>query len=174
MKILAINTSHRKGNLDFMLDILLNSIKGAETELIDLRKKDIKFCNAGDNCCPRTHKCDIKDDMVEIYKKLEQADILILASPSYFGNVSARMKNFMDRCNPYWFSKKLKAKKAFLIGTGGLEKSAKEMLKIMETFLRILEIEHIGSYYAVADKAGELNNNQKVIKELKDIGGKLK
>ena len=98
MKLLAINASHRKGNLDFMLGILLNSAKetGAEIELIDLRKKDIKFCNAGDNCCPKTLKCDIKDDMVEIYKKLEQADTIILASPSYFDNVSARMKNFIE------------------------------------------------------------------------------
>ena len=175
MKILAINGSHRKGNIDFMLNIILDSAKenGAETEIIDLNKQDIKFCNAGDDCCPVTLKCYIKDDMTEIYKKLEQADIIILASPSYFSNVSARMKNFMDRCNPYWFNKKLKGKKAFLIGVGGGEdKSVKEMLNTMKTFIRILEIKDIGSYYTKADKIGEANNS-KVIKELKEIGIRL-
>jgi len=175
MKILAINGSHRKGNIDFMLDILLNSLKenGAETEIIELRKKDIRFCNAGDYCCPKTHKCDIKDDMAEINNKLEQADIIILASPSYFSNVSARMKNFMDRCNPYWFNKKLKGKKAFLLGVGGGEdRSVKEMLNTMKTFIKILEIKEIGSYYTKADKVGEADNS-KVIKELKEIGVRL-
>lgn len=175
MKILAINGSHRKGNIDFMLDILLNSARenGAETELIQLRKKDIKFCNAADSCCPVTKKCNINDDMIDIYKKLEQADIIILASPSYFSNVSARMKNFMDRCNPYWFNKKLKGKKSFLIGVGGSgDKSIKEMLDRMRTFIRILGIEELGSYYTKADKIGEANNS-KVIKEIKEMGVRL-
>lgn len=176
MKLLAINGSHRKGNIDFMLDILLNSARedGAETELIKLREKDIKFCGGGDNCCPVNLKCHIKDDMLNIYPRLEQADIIILASPSYFSNVSARMKNFMDRCNPYWFNKKLKGKQAFLIGVGGSgDKSIKEMLDRMRTFIKILGIEELGSYYAKADKIGEANNS-KVIKELKKIASKLK
>lgn len=176
MKILAINSSPRKGNTDFMLDIILNSARenGAEIESIKLREKEIKFCNGEDTGCPVHLKCHIKDDMPEIYKKLEQADIIILASPTYFSNVSARMKNFMDRCNLYWFSKKLKGKKAFLLGVGGNEESVKYMLKIMEKFIEILEIKHIGSYYGVADKAGEIKKNQKVIKELRDLGSKLK
>ena len=175
MNILAINASPRKGNTEFMLDVLLDSARenNAETEIIELRKKNIKFCSGGDNCCPKTGRCYIDDDMPEIYKKLEQADIIILASPTYFSNVSARMKNFMDRCNPYYFNKKLKGKKAFLLGVGGEETSIKEMLNIMKTFLNLLEIGHIGSYSAVADKAGEIKKNQKVIKELKNIGDRL-
>ena len=52
MKSLAINGSPRKGNTDFMLDIILNSAKenGAETEIIYLRDKKIKFCGGGDSC----------------------------------------------------------------------------------------------------------------------------
>ena len=47
------------------------------------------------------------------------------------------------------------------------------MLKIMGTFIKILKIEEIGSYSAVADKKGEIEKNQKVIKELQDIGRRL-
>jgi len=176
MKIIAINGSPRKGNTDFMLNVILDSAKekGAEVEIVKLREKNIKFCSGGDTCCPVNLKCHIKDDMDEIYLKLEQADIILLASPTYFSNVTARMKNFMDRCNPYWFNKKLKGKKAFLIGVGGSgDKSITEMLDGMKTFARILEMENIGSYYAKADKVGELEKNQKVIKELQDIGKKI-
>ncbi|MBW2974771.1 flavodoxin family protein [Candidatus Woesearchaeota archaeon] len=176
IKIIAINSSPRKGNTDFMLDTLLNSAErnGADVSHIRLREKDIHFCGGGDNCCPKTGECEIKDDMPAIYKELESADIIILASPSYFSNVSARMKNFIDRCNPYWFNKKLKGKKAFLIGVGSIEESIKEMLAIMENFLRILDITCIGSYHAVADKAGDIGKNVKVIKELEDIGASLR
>ncbi len=176
MKILAINGSPRKGNNDFILDNILSYAqkKGAETSMITLRNLNIKFCSGGDYCCPKTGKCVVNDDMKDIYGKLDESDIIILASPSYFSNVSAMMKNFMDRCNPYYFNKKLKGKKGFLIGTGGKEKSIREMLEIMGNFLSILEIEHIGSYCAVADKKGDIEKNQKVIKELKDIGDKLK
>jgi len=176
MKILAINGSHRKGNIDFMLEVILDSAKenGADIEIIKLKDNKIDFCSSGDNCCQKTLRCSREDDMPEIYPKLENTDILILASPSYFSNVTARMKKFMDRCNPYWFSKKLNGKKAFLLGVGGSgDKSIKEMLDRMRTFIRILGIEDIGSYYAIADKINELKENQKVIKELQSIGKKL-
>lgn len=175
MKILAINGSPRKGNTDFMLNVILDSAKqnGAETEIIELRKKNINFCNGGDNCCSKTGKCEINDDMLNIYPKLEQADVIILASPSYFSNVTARMKNFMDRCNPYYYNKKLKGKKFFLLSVGGYEPSIKEAIKCMKNFLKGVYGECIGEYYAVADKAGELQKNQKVIQELKKIGIQL-
>ena len=111
--------------------------------------------------------------MPEIYTKLEEADIVILASPCYFFNVTARMKNFIDRCNPYFFSKKLKGKKFFLISVGGYKPSLKESIRAMENFLKGIEGKFIGSYSAVADKAGEIKKNPKVIKELKNIGVKL-
>ena len=173
MKVLAINGSPRKGNTDFMLDIILKSLKGADVEEIRLRDKNIKFCGGGDNYCPKTLKCHIKDDMLDIYPKLEEADIIILASPNYFSNVTARMKNLMDRCNPYYYNEKLKGKKFFLLSVGGHKPLIKEAIKAMENFLKGIYAKSIGSYYSVADKIGELKKNQKVIKELQDIGKRL-
>ena len=176
IRILAINGSHRKGNTEFMLGIILDSAKGqgAETELINLREKNIDFCDSGNEFCGNSGKCCIEDDMINVCKKIEEAEILVLASPAYFSNVSARMKNFMDRCNPYWFNKKLKGKKVFLLGVGGSgDKSINEMLDIMKEFVRILGMGLIGTYYAKADKIGELKDNPKVIKELQGIGVKL-
>ena len=174
MKILAIDGSPRKGNTDFMLQTMLDSAKDAETDIVFLRKKKIQFCGGGDNCCKKTKECHIKDDMPEIYKKLEESDVLVLGSPAYFFNVTAMMKNFMDRCNPYWFSKKLKGKKAFLVSVGGSsEESMKDTIKAMENFLRGVFIKSIGSYYAKAENVGEIKENPKVIKELQSIGKDL-
>lgn len=111
--------------------------------------------------------------MFHIYKLLESSDIIILASPSYFSNVTAIMKNFIDRCNPYYFNKKLKEKAFFLLSVGGYEPSIKEAIRCMRNFLNGIYAKEIGSYYTVADKIGEVGKNQKVIKELREIGVKL-
>jgi len=46
MKVLGICGSPRKGNTEWMLDTILKSfaVKGAETEIILLRKKNVKTC----------------------------------------------------------------------------------------------------------------------------------
>ena len=38
----------------------------------------------------------------EIYRKLEEADCVILAAPVYFHSVPAPMKTVIDRCQVYW------------------------------------------------------------------------
>jgi multimeric flavodoxin WrbA len=42
-----------------------------------------------------------RDDMHQIYPELVAADALIIASPVYFGTVSAQTKLFMDRMMPF-------------------------------------------------------------------------
>src|SRR5690554_4458706 len=44
-------------------------------------------------------------------EKLFDSDIIILGSPTYFGNVSGAMKAFMDGFHPYWQSEKFYGKK---------------------------------------------------------------
>ncbi|MFH2028161.1 MAG: NAD(P)H-dependent oxidoreductase [Nanoarchaeota archaeon] len=163
MKILAINGSPRKGNTRFILDRLLD-----HSDIIDLKDKDIDFCDGSDECSTKTGKCKIADDMVDVYDRLEEAEVIVLASPCYFYNVSALMKNFMDRCNVYYFNKKLKGKKFYLIMVGGHEESIKEGLKCMSNFVKGIYGEVFGLYHVVADKIGEVDNS-KVIKEIEKI-----
>ena len=171
MKILAINGSPRKGNIEFMLHEILRFTrkKSVDVSAIKLRKRNINFCDANDDGCPKTGKCDIHDDMQHIYQELEKADIVILASPTYFSNVTAHMKKFIDRCNPYYFNKKLKGKGFFLIAVGGYEPSIKETIRCMRNFLKGIYAKEIGSYYTIADKISEVEKNSKVIKELEEI-----
>lgn len=98
MKVIAICGSPRKnGNTEIMLKETLMGAReeGARTELIQLAGKNIKYCLGCDDCkCP----CKIKDDMSKIYKKMIEADVIIIGSPVYYCNVSGLLKNFMDRC----------------------------------------------------------------------------
>ncbi|RLG71097.1 MAG: flavodoxin family protein, partial [Candidatus Iainarchaeum archaeon] len=47
--------------------------------------------------CKDKAECRINDDMQKIYSELTKAKAIILITPTYFGNVSAQLKAFMDR-----------------------------------------------------------------------------
>ena len=106
MKIIGISGSPRKGNTEWMISTLLAEAarSGAETELLLLRKMDVRMCRGYLSCeqggRERKGSCVIKDDMAEVYPKLLAADAIVLATPAYFEMLSGLLKNFLDRTNP--------------------------------------------------------------------------
>jgi multimeric flavodoxin WrbA len=103
-----------------MLRMVLDAAGGA-CELILLKDKKIKPCTACGGCF-QTHKCVVADDMQELYGKLLKADVIVLACPTYFANVTILMKAFMDRCLPLYLSEKLKGRKVALLAGGNFKK----------------------------------------------------
>jgi len=101
IKVLGVSGSPRKGkNTRSLLQAALDAAQeaGAETELLSLAGLSILPCT-GCNTCVREKRCsqDVDDDMPTVKQKLEEADGIILAAPSYFGGVPGVMKNMMDR-----------------------------------------------------------------------------
>lgn len=119
MKILGISGSSRIKHTSYILKTLLDET-GTGYDLINLKDKSIRPCT---NCkaCHKTFKCVLNDDMQEIYSMILDADVVVLGSPTYFDNVSGIMKNFMDRCLPFYFSEGLKNKKVVLLAMGGFK-----------------------------------------------------
>ncbi len=102
-KILGLVGSARKGgNTDLLVSEVLKGAEneGATAEKIYLSDLDFKGC-IGCEGCQKTRKCVLKDDMQGIYAKLEAADGWVLGSPTYFYNVSALTKMFLDRLYAY-------------------------------------------------------------------------
>ena len=104
-KILAINGSHRQKN--GVSQVLLNRFlkgsraAGAECEIIYPSRMDINLCTACYRCIVKTPGiCFQKDDMAEVIKKMEQADLLLLGAPVYFDTMSSGMKRLFDRLMP--------------------------------------------------------------------------
>ncbi len=119
-KIVGISGSPRNKNTNCMLKTVLDAT-GSDYDLVLLKDKNIKPCNACGGCY-KSHQCIIKDDMQELYDKLPKADVIVLGCPTYFANVTALMKNFIDRCLPLYLSEKLKGKKAVLLTVGNFRK----------------------------------------------------
>ncbi len=98
-KVLLINGSPRPmNNSQKMLNIFAEAAKkfGIETEIINLEKMNLGMCK-GCLACFKTNKCFQKDGLNELVAKMEEADGIVVASPVYYGSVTAQMKTFMDR-----------------------------------------------------------------------------
>lgn len=97
MRILGINGSPRKdGNTRYMLEVVLKESGIEDRKIIDLVDYDIKPCNACGECW-KTKKCPVKDDLEIIIEEMVKSDAIVIASPVYYGVVSAQMKAFIDR-----------------------------------------------------------------------------
>lgn len=104
--ILVISTSLRKNsNSEALADAFIEGAKanGNNVEKISLRGKNIAFCK-GCLACQRTQKCVIADDAVAIAEKMNNADVLVFATPIYYYEMSGQMKTLLDRANPLFSS----------------------------------------------------------------------
>ncbi len=101
MKVVAFCGSPRKdGNTEILIHQLFIELHEAriETELVRLSDKSIRGCTACYGCFTnRDRRCAIEDDVNECIRKMLDADGIVLASPTYFANVSSEMKALIDR-----------------------------------------------------------------------------
>jgi multimeric flavodoxin WrbA len=102
MKILALNGSIRKlGNTEILLKQALMGAQaqGAEVEILRLTDYRIGPCRGCGLCLFRDNVCQIKDDDVQfIFSKMDECDGLILGAPCYYLELTAVVKQLLDRC----------------------------------------------------------------------------
>ena len=103
MKVVAFNGSPRtNGNTAQSLQMVLKELEkeGIETELIQLGGHKVFGCLACGKCYERRdNTCARQDDeMNNFIAKMNQADGILIGSPTYFSNVSTEVKALIDRC----------------------------------------------------------------------------
>lgn len=74
---------------------------GAETEVVFLPRMKLAHCRQcekdGNGLCTREGRCVIEDDFQDLVTKIHEADVLVLATPVYFQDVSESIRRFFER-----------------------------------------------------------------------------
>jgi multimeric flavodoxin WrbA len=108
MLVLCLEGSPRKkGNTKYLASAFLDEVQklGGQTKLVHVTQKNIVPCKEL-VVCEKKGYCPIDDDMQhEIYPLLRQAEVVILASPIFFFNMTAQLKALVDRCQTFWARK---------------------------------------------------------------------
>lgn len=100
MKIVAVLGSPRlNGNSALIAGCFLETARhlGAETRSFALNTLSYRGCQACRACKKHSEFCILKDDLSEVLQAVREADVIVLASPVYYGDVTGQMKLFIDR-----------------------------------------------------------------------------
>ena len=174
--ILIISSSPRKnGNSQMLCEQFKKGAeeKGHKVTLVRLMEKKIGFCHACDGCMRNGGTCVLNDDMAEILRLFQKADVLVLATPVYFYGISAQMKTFIDRTYPIW--QHLGKKEIYYIISAGLGADIIERsLGDLDGFVEHLEEYQIaGRLYATDVMEAGLVEGQKVFEKAYQMGASV-
>ena len=98
VKVFGICGSPRANTTEYVIKNALDKLEsnGFNTELFSCFGKTIKPCMHCDYCL-KNKKCIIEDDMADVYRNLQNADGIILATPVQSGGISSNLAVIMDR-----------------------------------------------------------------------------
>ncbi len=102
MNVVAFNGSARKdGNTAIMIRYVFEELEkeGIQTEMVQLSHAVIRGCMACYKCVEKKNRrCAVDKDIVNsCIEKMIAADGIILASPTYFADMSSELKALIDR-----------------------------------------------------------------------------
>ena len=187
MKVLGITGSPRRGgNTDLLLSEVMRGAasKGAEVKTIILNDLKITPCQHCDACLEKG-MCRIADDMQMVYKELEQADRIVLASPIQFMGLTAQMKAMIDRCQALWVRKYIleqpplgdrRERKGLFVSVGGrkIPNLFEPALVTVKTLFRILDVTYAGELlFSGVDEKGAIAKHPNALRQAFLTGQKL-
>lgn len=134
MKITIIHGQSHKGSTYHIARILSKKLKGEVTEFF-LPKDFDSFCVGCTACFGKSETlCPHYEKLKPITKAIDNADVIILASPVYVYHVTGAMKTFLDHYGYRWMvhrpEEKMFRKQAVCISTaagGGMKSTNKDM-----------------------------------------------
>ena len=179
MKVVSINGSSRKdGNTAILLNVVLDELKkeGIETELIQLAGETLSGCIACYRCAENKDlKCAVvKDRMNEYIAKMQQAQGILLGSPTYISDMTTNMKALIERStivsrsNGHLFKRKVGAAVIAVRRAGSTH-----VLSSINYFFLITQMIIPGSSYwnmGIGRTPGEVRNDTEGIETMQTLG----
>jgi len=186
-KVLGIAGSPRRGgNTDLLLGEVMRGAasRGAKVKTIVLNDLKITPCQHCDACLEKG-RCKVEDDMQMIYREMEEADRIVLASPIQFMGVTAQMKAMIDRCQALWARKYIlkqpplgnrRERKGLFVSVGGrrIANLFEPALVTVKTLFRILDVTYAGELvFSGVDEKGAIAKHPDALPQAFLAGQKL-
>ena len=179
MKVVAFNGSARKGgNTAMLLKAVLGELEaeGIETELVELAGRNIRGCIACAGCFKKKNRrCVVElDEVNDFIAKMDEADGILLGSPTYFADVTAEMKALIDRAgfviraNDHMLRRKVGAAVVAVRRGGSIH-----AFDTMNHFFLISQMIVPGSIYwnmGVGYSKGEVADDEEGLETMKTLG----
>lgn len=151
MKILVLNGSPRpRGNTAAMAAAFAKGAResGHQVTVVPVCRKKIAGCLACEYCHTKGEgKCIQQDDMQEIYPLLNDAEMIVLASPVYYHGFTGQLQCAINRI--YALDKPEHLKKAALILSSSSEDVyGGAIYEYQNSFLDYLKLEDMGIFTA--------------------------
>jgi len=105
MKVVAVLGSPRQeANSSKLIQAAVKALPQAGLELQTFELNNMKYqgCQACMACKGKSDICVLRDDLTPLLAATAEADLVILASPIYIGEVTGQMKCFIDRSFSYF------------------------------------------------------------------------
>ena len=75
--------------------------RGAAVETFELNRLSYRGCQGCYACKKSLDRCVLDDDLTPVLAAVRGADLVLMASPVYYGDVTAQLKGFIDRSYSY-------------------------------------------------------------------------
>jgi len=134
--------------------------EGWESEIVHIPDQYIEYCSGCGQCLIQG-TCAQNDDMQGLQNKLLNADVIILASPVYFAQVTAQMKTFIDRTLSFGHRPSLQGKIGASVAVYAGVSSAHSVADYMNKVLSSWGVSTVGKLVAYAPRPGQLKSGVK-------------
>jgi multimeric flavodoxin WrbA len=182
--ILAIAGSPRRhGNSEVLLDAFIEGATeaGVRVEKLIVADHSIEACR-GCNACSLTGECVIRDEMHDVYRLVDEAAALVVATPVFFAGVPAVLKAVFDRFQPYWARrfvlKDLEPARRpagiIMVGGGGDPYGFEGAMWTTKSVYSVLGFDSIDQVeLAGVDSPGDLGRFPEVVEAARELGARL-
>ncbi len=101
--LIVCGSSRTDGTTELMCRRAAEALREWGYEAVVARPEGVLHCRDCGQCADGG--CVLDDGMAPLYEEFESSDLLVLATPIHFSGPSSLIKTFVDRLQPYWFSK---------------------------------------------------------------------
>ncbi len=172
MKILVLQGSPRpKGNTAAMVEAFAAGAResGHDVTIVEVCRMEIAGCLACEYCHTKGERhCIQQDGMQAVYPVLDEAEMIVLASPAYYHSFTGQLQCAINRI--YVLDKPKHLKKAALILSSGSDNVFGGVLyEYQNSFLDYLKLEDMGVFTVY----GKQNKSEEILQALHDFGKSL-